>query len=143
MKLTPYQPAFCNEWLQTHDLIKLHNEPVGYHTQLLWEYRNSLDMEELAQVAQMAQQKIENLRLESAKNEELTQTIVERSETDWEYMDITKLNKSEQNLFVENVIEIDKAYSFESAKKNQLKVYMLKRSEKYYTCIFSNIYTNL
>ena len=114
------------------------NVDDAYHTQMSWDYNNPLDIDKLRQAIQITQKKFEALRLRFAWDDELVQIISKESKLNWEYEDISNLPESEQVMYVENIIENDRKFPYNLAEGNLFRVYLLKRNEEHYTCVFSN-----
>ena len=110
----------------------------AYHTQMVWDYLNPVDPEKLKQSILISQQRFETLRLRFAWDDELVQIIGKRGSFDWKYKDITAYSSSEQDTYVNEIIEQDKNRPYNLAEDKLFRVYLLKKSEAHYTCIFSN-----
>ncbi|KFF03763.1 non-ribosomal peptide synthetase [Chryseobacterium luteum] len=110
----------------------------SYRTQLFWNYHHSIDVEKLRMAWTLAQQKFSVLRLRFAWEEELVQIIDKDGALDWRYTDISNESEEEQQLIFDALCEKDRKEPYDFTKSGLFRVYLVKRSNNVYNCIFNN-----
>jgi amino acid adenylation domain-containing protein/non-ribosomal peptide synthase protein (TIGR01720 family) len=108
----------------------------AYLVQLIWHYNNELDIEKLQQAWIYAQSKFIALRLRFAWDDELVQIIDGQGAVDWRYIDLS--DKSDAESEVNSIQAHDRLESYDLAKGNLFRIYLIKQKDNLYTCIFSN-----
>ena len=110
----------------------------AYRTQLIWEYQGSVNEKKLKDAWIKTQQKYPSLRIRFSWEEELVQIIDKEGSIDWRYSDITSLSKKEQEQYLEELLKQDQAESYDLSEGNLFRLYLVKRNDSFYTCIFNN-----
>ena len=110
----------------------------AYRTQLVWEYSSHMDEVILKQAWGEAQKKYATLRLRFSWDEKILQIIDKKGSVDWRFFDVGHLNESEQNVFVEDLLNSDRSESYDLAQSGLFRLYLVKKGESNFTCIFNN-----
>lgn len=110
----------------------------AYKIQIVWKYSSAIDPDMFKQAWQAVQQTFPSLRLRFAWDEELVQIIDKKGVLDWEYMDISHLDKDEQADFMLDLLANDRKLDFDLQKSSLFRVYLIKQGDSDYACLFSN-----
>ncbi|NDA90393.1 MAG: hypothetical protein EBY20_05755, partial [Alphaproteobacteria bacterium] len=111
----------------------------AYRVQLIWEYGTNIDISRLREAWSYAQKKYPSLRLRLSWEEELVQVIDKEGSLDWRYIDFSKEQDSKtQELKIKQIQENDRLEPYKLEQGNLFRVYLIKRRDDLYTCIFSN-----
>ena len=111
----------------------------AYHIQLIWEYSKSLDVSKLREAWSYAQRRYPSLRLRFFWEEELVQVIDKDGNLDWRYIDLSEEQDTKtQELKIKQTQENDRLEPYKLEQGNLFRIYLIKRREDLYTCIFSN-----
>jgi len=111
----------------------------AYRVQLIWQYNNRLDIDSLKEAWSYAQKRYPSLRLRLAWEEELVQVIDKTGHVDWRYIDLSnEPDLATQEFKLKQIQEEDRHEPYNLAHGNLFRIYIIKRQEALYTCIFSN-----
>ncbi|MCS4304598.1 non-ribosomal peptide synthetase, partial [Chryseobacterium sp. BIGb0232] len=110
----------------------------AYRVQLMWEYRAKINTEKLKNSWKLTQAQYPTLRVRFDWNGEIVQVIDKKGELDWRYQDISALSEEEQEKLIKEITHNDRFEGYDLTKGNLFRVYLFKRNEEYYSCLFSN-----
>ncbi|MCW1964755.1 condensation domain-containing protein, partial [Chryseobacterium viscerum] len=110
----------------------------AYRIQLTWDYLAEINTTKLKEAWSHTQQQFPALRLRFDWSEEIVQVIDKESPLDWRYQDITGINEEEQDKLIQEITGKDRFEVYDLSKSGLFRIYLFKRSEKHYTCLFSN-----
>ncbi|WP_212004034.1 non-ribosomal peptide synthase/polyketide synthase [Chitinophaga sp. HK235] len=110
----------------------------AYRVQLSWDYHNVINPGLLEQAWQYAQQRYSALRLRFAWEHELVQIIDRHGHTDWHYQDISHQDKASQEVYLNELMVQDRTLPFDLSAGNLFRIYLVKRGEHEWSCLFSN-----
>ncbi len=130
----------------------------AYIVQIIWQYKNKLDLNKLKEAWQSAQNKYPTLRLRLHWDEELVQVIdgIKNVEIDWRYInlykeqsnredDVSTISSPEweqieasQELKIKQIQEEDRKERYKLEEGNLFRIYIIKQYEDLYTCILSS-----
>ncbi|RKS87532.1 non-ribosomal peptide synthase protein (TIGR01720 family)/amino acid adenylation domain-containing protein [Orbus hercynius] len=110
----------------------------AYRIQMIWDYYNPIKAELLKQAWQLTQAKYPALRLRFSWDEELIQIIDKQSGFDWQFIDLSELNPAQQSLSINALVEQDELISYDLTKGNLFRIYLIKRAENDFCCLFNN-----
>ncbi|WP_259081427.1 condensation domain-containing protein, partial [Chryseobacterium sp. BIGb0232] len=110
----------------------------AYRIQLTWDYLAGINTDKLKEAWSHTQQQFPALRLRFDWSEEIVQVIDKESPLDWRYQDITGMNEEEQEELIKELTQKDRFEVYDLSESRLFRVYLFKRSEKHYTCLFSN-----
>ncbi len=110
----------------------------AYIIQLIWEYKNVLDIELYKQAWVYAQARYPNLRLRFSWDETLLQVIDRKGDLDWRYIDLSAETEKAQAEKIKRIQEQDRREYYDLEVGNLFRVYLIKQSESHYTCLLSN-----
>lgn len=110
----------------------------AYKIQIVWKYSSAIDSDMFRQAWQAVQQTYPSLRLRFAWDEELVQIIDKKGVLNWEYIDISHLDKNKQDDFMQDLLMNDRQLEFDLQTSALFRVYLIKQSGNDYACLFSN-----
>jgi len=110
----------------------------AYRTQMFWDYENELDVELLKKAWQSLQNNYPSLRLRFNWDEELVQIIDKTAELNWSYYDISNQSAHQQQIFLTELYKQDRNQAYDLSVAGLFRVYLIKRSEQHYSCVFSS-----
>ncbi|MCW1963754.1 non-ribosomal peptide synthetase [Chryseobacterium viscerum] len=110
----------------------------AYRVQLMWEYRAKINTEKLKNSWNLTQAQYPSLRLRFDWNGEIVQVIDKKGKLDWRYQDISTLSEEAQEELIKEITHNDRLEGYDLTKGNLFRVYLFKRNEEYYSCLFSN-----
>nr|WP_260232358.1 non-ribosomal peptide synthetase [Chryseobacterium lactis] len=110
----------------------------AYRVQLMWDYHTEINLEHLQKSWRLTQDHYPSLRLRFDWNGEIVQIIDKEGRVDWRYKDISHLNEEEQEALMTEVTAQDRFEIYDLSKGSLFRIYLFKRNEKQYSCLFSN-----
>ncbi|MDN3695561.1 condensation domain-containing protein [Chryseobacterium tructae] len=110
----------------------------AYRVQLIWDYHSGIDIDHLKHSWKLIQKSYPTLRVRFDWNGEIVQVIDKEGELDWRYYDISNLDNESQEIFIQELTHKDRFEVYDLSKGSLFRVYLFKRGEKYYSCLFSN-----
>ena len=111
----------------------------AYFVQVLWQYHQGLNLIHLKKAWEFAQEKFGSLRLRFSWDEKIVQVIDKKGELDWRYVDLShELDLSVQEETIKEIQKKDRQEKYHLQNGNLFRVYLIKQSEEFYTCIFSS-----
>ncbi|REC41714.1 non-ribosomal peptide synthetase, partial [Chryseobacterium pennipullorum] len=110
----------------------------SYRVQLIWDYHSKIDIENLKKAWSYTQQQFPALRLRFSWSGEIVQIIDKESTLDWRFEDLSGIVEDQQELYIHEVAYRDRFEVYDLSRGRLFRIYLFKRSEKYYTCLFSN-----
>ncbi|MDR2407170.1 MAG: condensation domain-containing protein, partial [Bacteroidales bacterium] len=114
------------------------NEDDAYRVQLLWDYHGNVDVEKLEEAWKLTQQKYSTLRLRFDWEEELVQIIDKQGTLNWHYVDLSNHNHSQWNNQIKEIMSQDRKEFYDLSNGSLFKVYLIKKSDSEYACLFSS-----
>jgi len=108
----------------------------AYLVQIIWEYKNQLNLDRLKESWELAQIKYPSLRLRFGWDEQLVQVIDKVGKLDWRYIDLS--NEPDQEIRIRQIQEADRNERYSLEEGNLFRVYIIKQKNDLYTSIFSN-----
>ncbi|KFF74859.1 hypothetical protein HX13_12800 [Chryseobacterium sp. P1-3] len=110
----------------------------AYRVQLVWDYLSDMNVEALKEAWSYTQQQFPALRLRFDWNGEIIQIIDKKGSLDWRYQDLGTMNEEKQEELIREATQKDRFEVYDLSKGGLFRVYLFKRAEKHYTCLFSN-----
>ncbi|MDN3695553.1 amino acid adenylation domain-containing protein [Chryseobacterium tructae] len=110
----------------------------AYRVQLMWEYRAKINTEKLRNSWKLTQAQYPSLRVRFDWNGEIVQVIDKEGKLDWRYHDISAMPEESQEEWIKEITHNDRFEGYDLTKGNLFRVYLFKRNEEYYSCLFSN-----
>ncbi|UHO38302.1 amino acid adenylation domain-containing protein [Chryseobacterium capnotolerans] len=110
----------------------------AYRVQLMWEYRAKINPEKLKNSWKLTQAQYPSLRVRFDWNGEIVQVIDKEGQLDWRYEDISAMSEEAQEEWIKEITHNDRFEAYDLSAGNLFRVYLFKRSEEYYSCLFSN-----
>lgn len=110
----------------------------AYRIQMIWDYYNPLNADLLQQAWQLTQQKFPALRLRFSWTEELVQIIDKQSGFAWKFIDLSHQTQEQQLDSINKLIKQDEEMSYDLAKGQLFRIYLVKCNKEYYRCLFNN-----
>ncbi|PWN68629.1 hypothetical protein C1631_018305, partial [Chryseobacterium phosphatilyticum] len=110
----------------------------AYRVQLLWDYNAVLDIENLKKAWLLTQTAYPSLRMRFDWNGEIVQVINKNGNVDWRFQDISEITDSAQEALIKEITAKDRFEGYDLSKGDLFRVYLFKRSQNQYTCLFSN-----
>ncbi|REC69945.1 hypothetical protein DRF57_22760, partial [Chryseobacterium rhizosphaerae] len=110
----------------------------AYRVQLVWDYKAGMDLNKLKDAWIYTQEQLPTLRLRFDWSEEIVQIIDKKGNLDWRYHDISDMNDEDQENLVKEMTQKDRFEVYDLSKGSLFRVYIFKRSESHYSCLFSN-----
>ncbi len=110
----------------------------AYIVQLIWDYKNALDIELFKQAWVYAQARYPNLRLRFCWDENLLQVVDREGSLDWRYIDLSEETEEVRLEKIKRIQEQDRREPYNLEAGNLFRVYLIKHGNKHYTCLFSN-----
>ncbi|MDR2234817.1 MAG: amino acid adenylation domain-containing protein [Chryseobacterium sp.] len=110
----------------------------AYRVQLIWDYYAEIEPSKLKTSWKLAQQNYPSLRLRFDWNGEIVQVIDKTGEVDWRYQDISAMSESAQHSHIQELTRKDRFEIYDLSQGRLFRVYLFKRSENHYSCLFSN-----
>ncbi|TZF95867.1 amino acid adenylation domain-containing protein, partial [Chryseobacterium panacisoli] len=110
----------------------------AYRVQLMWEYRAKINTDKLRNSWSLIQTQYPALRVRFDWNGEILQIIDKEGKLDWRYQDISALSEEAQEKLIKEISHNDRFEGYDLTKGNLFRVYLFKRNEEYYSCLFSN-----
>ena len=104
----------------------------AYRVQIVWQYNNYLNVENLKNAWRCAQEKYPALRLRFAWDDVLVQIIDCESQLDWHYLECSDEARIEQ------IKTRDRSTGYNLAQAPLFRICLIKQNETKYTCIFNN-----
>ncbi|WP_392563802.1 amino acid adenylation domain-containing protein [Orbus wheelerorum] len=110
----------------------------AYRVQMIWEYHNPLQVDLLRQAWQITQAQLPSLRLRFNWDEELVQVIDKKGDFSWQFLDLSSDSKDQQLTKIDQISQQDQQISYDLAKGQLFRLYLVKLNQTHYQCIFSN-----
>ncbi|SMD03617.1 non-ribosomal peptide synthase/polyketide synthase, partial [Chryseobacterium sp. YR221] len=110
----------------------------AYRVQLIWDYLSEMNVETLKKAWFYTQQQFPALRLRFNWSGEIVQIIDKESPLDWRFEDLSGMKEIQQEELIRDRTHKDRFEVYDLSKGGLFRIYMFKRSEKHYTCLFSN-----
>ncbi|WP_228435878.1 non-ribosomal peptide synthetase [Chryseobacterium pennipullorum] len=110
----------------------------AYRVQLMWEYCAKINVEELRNSWELTQAQYPSLRIRFSWNGEIVQVIDKEGQLDWRYEEISHLSEEVQKEYIQKITHNDRFEGYDLSKGSLFRVYLFKRNEEYYSCLFSN-----
>jgi len=112
----------------------------SYFVQFLWEYHTDLDISKLKLAWECAQRKFGSLRLRfSWEAEEIIQIIDKETEFTWFFYDFSNTpNLHDQAIKIKEIQKCDRENRYKLDEGGLFRVYLIKQSHNFYTCLFSH-----
>ncbi|BBH53956.1 non-ribosomal peptide synthetase [Fluviispira sanaruensis] len=119
--------------------IKQGDKDDAYMEQIVWEYKNDIQIDKLKKAWEISVQKYENLRLRFAWEEEIIQIIEKDSELQWNYIDLSyDLNEQNKDNFLKKLQVNDRLKRYDLKEGKLSRIYLIKFNDNKYICLFSN-----
>ncbi|MDN3695556.1 amino acid adenylation domain-containing protein [Chryseobacterium tructae] len=110
----------------------------AYRVQLVWDYLSEMNLDQLKKAWLYTQKQLPTLRLRFDWSEEIVQIIDKKGILDWRYHDLSEMKKDQQEDWIAEITHKDRFEVYDLAKGSLFRVYLFKRSEQHYACLFSN-----
>ncbi|PNW15244.1 hypothetical protein C1637_02115, partial [Chryseobacterium lactis] len=110
----------------------------AYRVQVIWDYLSEMDLDQLKKAWIYTQDQLPTLRLRFDWSKEIVQIIDQKGILDWRYHDISEMSEVDKEDFITEMTQKDRFEVYDLSKGSLFRIYLFKRSEKHYTCIFSN-----
>ena len=105
----------------------------------IWQYNNKIDLEKLKQAWRFTQAKYASLRLKFDWQGELLQVIEKKGFLDWRYYDLTcEINECVQEIKILEIQQNDRKELYELDKNKFIRVYLIKKRDELWVCMFSS-----
>ncbi|MDA0939096.1 MAG: condensation domain-containing protein, partial [Proteobacteria bacterium] len=132
---------FANSLQQGFIYHALNQDDISdvYNIQLILQYNTQLEVSILKEAWYYAQKRFGSLRLRLAWEEELVQIIDKEGSLDWRYIDLSfERCTIAQKLKIERIQEEDRLEPYKLEEGSLFRVYVIKKAEGLYVCIFSH-----
>ncbi|SMD03751.1 non-ribosomal peptide synthetase, partial [Chryseobacterium sp. YR221] len=110
----------------------------AYRVQLIWDYHSKINEEKLKDSWKRTQAAYPSLRLRFDWNGEIVQVIDKEGEVDWRYQDISGMSKEAQETLIGEITQKDRFEVYDLTQGSLFRVYLFKRGDSHYSCLFSN-----
>ncbi|MBL3550485.1 non-ribosomal peptide synthase/polyketide synthase, partial [Chryseobacterium sp. KMC2] len=110
----------------------------AYRVQLIWDYMSEMNVETLKKAWFYTQQQFPALRLRFNWSGEIVQIIDKESPLDWRFEDLSGMEEIQQEELIRDRTQKDRFEVYDLSKGGLFRIYLFKRSDKHYTCLFSN-----
>ncbi|WP_370901544.1 amino acid adenylation domain-containing protein, partial [Chryseobacterium gossypii] len=110
----------------------------AYRVQLIWEYRAKINTDKLRNSWSLIQSQYPALRIRFNWTGEIVQVIDKKGDMDWRYEDISAMSEEVQEELIREITHNDRLEGYDLSKGNLFRVYVFKRGEQHYSCLFSN-----
>ncbi|SQB47407.1 Linear gramicidin synthase subunit D [Chryseobacterium jejuense] len=110
----------------------------AYRVQLMWDYQAKINTDKLKNSWALTQAQYPSLRIRFDWNGEIVQIVDKEGKLDWRYEDISTMSEEAQEDLIQKITDNDRLEAYNLSKGNLFRVYIFKRSEEHYSCLFSN-----
>ncbi|MNH77752.1 Linear gramicidin synthase subunit D [compost metagenome] len=110
----------------------------AYRTQMVWHYRNALDVELLKRAWQCSQAKYPALRLRFSWQEEFVQIVDQQGTFGWQFIDISEQDERARASTVAELVKQDQQTHFDLSASGLFRLYIVKCADDHYICLFNN-----
>ena len=108
-----------------------------YVVQVLWQYKQPIDIKLLKTAWEDAQKKFESLRLGFNWDDDLVQCVYSDVSLDWYFFDYSDESPESRKLEILRIQKNDRLERYKLKKGGLFRVYLIKEDSSKYTCIFS------
>ena len=108
-----------------------------YSIQMIWKYNCKINLKTLKEAWAYTKKKYPAFRLRFAWQEKLIQIVDKEGYLDWRLIDLSAFTPKLQRSKIQEILRQDKLEVFNFDKSGMFRVYIIKETEKSYTCIFS------
>ena len=119
--------------------IKQGKNDDAYIEQIVWEYENIIEEKKLKLAWECAIQKYECLRMRFSWEDEIIQIIDKEAKLQWNYFDLSNdYDENNEINFINVLQKKDRENRYNLAEGNLSRLYLIKKSEDKYFCLFSS-----
>nr|CCA29203.1 non-ribosomal peptide synthetase/polyketide synthase [Myxococcus xanthus] len=119
-----------------HALQQAHVDEA-YRVQAVWEYPCTIDPALLEDAWRWTQRAYSSLRLRFDWQEEMLQVVDRKGQLNWRYLDLVGQSPALQDEAFEQLLATDRNTPYDLSAGSLFRVYLLKRGETSYTCLFN------